>query len=228
MKSFLILQNIQTEELPPQFIGDDVRYSMELVSYFIEEYTQPDDIVFDPFAGFGTTLIAAESMNRKGYGIEYDISRVEYSRAAMNFPKRLLHGDSRRLNDYALPDIDLSITSPPFMNKNDGENPFTNYEEQGEGYSQYLIDIQSIYQQIERRMKPGARAVVEASNLKSDQDVTLLAWDIARVIGKVIPFEREIVIGWEPGYGYGYEHSYALIFQKQVNSPYPLSFSTSA
>jgi len=30
----------------------------------------PDDLVYDPFLGSGTTLIAAEQLGRKCYGIE--------------------------------------------------------------------------------------------------------------------------------------------------------------
>ena len=44
-----------------QFEDDDVRYAGELVRYFLDLYTQPGDIVFDPFAGFGTTLYTAEA-----------------------------------------------------------------------------------------------------------------------------------------------------------------------
>ena len=32
-----------------------------LVEAFLAEYTRPGDLVFDPFAGFGTTLLVAEA-----------------------------------------------------------------------------------------------------------------------------------------------------------------------
>lgn len=41
-----------------------------LVEFFVKALTDPGDAVFDPFLGSGTTLAAAEALNRIGYGIE--------------------------------------------------------------------------------------------------------------------------------------------------------------
>ncbi len=54
--------------------------------------------------------------------------------------------------------------------------------------------------------------MVEVANLKKMGAVTPLAWDIARAISQVLRFEGGIVVAWEPTYGYGYDHSYCLIF----------------
>ena len=71
-------------------------------------------------------------------------------------------------------------------------------------------------------MKKDAHLVVEVSNLKS-KEVTTLAWDTAREVSKVFSFEGEVVIGWKGkdsyhlggDYGYGYDHSYCLIFKNK-------------
>jgi len=63
-------------------------------------------------------------------------------------------------------------------------------------------------------MKDGARAVLEVANLKGPGGVTTVAWDIARAVSSVLTFEGEIVIGWDRPYGYGYDHSYCLVFRK--------------
>jgi hypothetical protein len=64
-------------------------------------------------------------------------------------------------------------------------------------------------------IKPGGRVVIEVSNLKGRTGVTTLAWDIAGAVGQVLTFEGEIVIAWEDTYGYGYDHSYALVFVRE-------------
>ncbi len=212
MKTYLRLSNVQEKELPAEFRGDDVRFSESLAEYFIQQYSQPGDVVFDPFAGFGTTLRVAERLDRLAYGLEFEPRRFEYARTLLQHPDHLIHGDSRLLGEYALPLFDLSLTSPPYMSKNDREDPFTGYTQPGSGYTAYLRDLQHIFAQMRRLMKPGARLVIEASNLKGRSGVTTLAWDIANVVGQVLIFEGEMVIEWEAPYGYGYDHSYALVF----------------
>ena len=44
--------------------------SVPLLRRLIELFTDPDDVVIDPCAGSGTTLIAAAGLNRKAYGFE--------------------------------------------------------------------------------------------------------------------------------------------------------------
>jgi hypothetical protein len=66
-----------------------------------------------------------------------------------------------------------------------------------------------------RVVRPGANVVIAVANLKGASSGTLtpLAWDVARSVGQVLRFEREIVVDWEPTYGHGYDHSYCLVFR---------------
>lgn len=217
MKTYLRLSNVQKMELPAEFRGDDVRFSEGLAEFFIQQYSQPGDVVFDPFSGFGTTLRVAERLKRISYGLEFDNRRVEYVRTLLQHPDHLIHGDARHLGEYALPPFDFSLTSPPYLSKNDREDPFTAYTLPGSGYTEYLRDFKQIYTQMRQLMKPSARLVIEASNLKGNNGVTTLAWDIANVVGQVLAFEGEMVIEWEDPYGYGYDHSYALVFSRDEN-----------
>ena len=54
MKTFIHLSSAHCYPLPVIFQDDDVRYAESLVEYFLEQYTQKGDVVFDPFAGYGT------------------------------------------------------------------------------------------------------------------------------------------------------------------------------
>jgi len=83
----------------------------------------------------------------------------------------------------------------------------------GAGYAAYLQQIEKIYADIKQLLKPDARAVLEVSNLKDEHGITTLAWDVARAVSNVLVFEGEVVIGWD-SYGYGYDHSYCLVFRK--------------
>jgi DNA modification methylase len=213
MKTCIQLENTNRCELPEEFQDDDVRYSESIVEHFLREFTRENDIVFDPFAGYGTTLLVAEAMGRIPLGIEYDERRVRYVQSKLKHSDKIIHGDSRQLLSYTLPAFNFSITSPPYMGKNDIENPLTAYSTKGDGYTGYLKDIRSIYEQIGQIMACDAKAVIEVANIKHTDSVTTLAWDIAKEISKVLHFEGEVVVGWDR-YGYGYDHSYCLVFSK--------------
>ena len=47
-------------------------YPVELCNFFIQAFSNEGDVVLDPFAGSGTTGVAAKNLNRKFIGIELD------------------------------------------------------------------------------------------------------------------------------------------------------------
>lgn len=214
MKTYIQLPHERTTALPVEFADHDVRYPDALVRLFLEEYTRPGDLILDPFAGFGTTLRVAEEMGRRICGLEYDRSRWVYARSQLRHADALLLGDARQLGAYGFPPIDFSLTSPPYASRGDECDPFTGYTAESRGYDAYLTDIQAIYGQLGLLMTPDAVAVVEVANLKDADGITTLAWDVARAIGQVLTFEGEVVVGWTPTYGCGYDHSYCLVFTK--------------
>lgn len=59
---------------------------VELMEHYILNSTKEDDIVLDPFAGSGSTLVAAEKNNRSWIGIEID---MEYYDVALRRLKEI-------------------------------------------------------------------------------------------------------------------------------------------
>ena len=115
--------------------------------------------MFDPFAGFGTTLRVAEAMNQVGYGTEINPHRLSYARSQLQHPNRLIAGDVRHLASLPLPPFHFSISSPPFMGKSDTENPLTDYSVPGKGYGQYLQDLAAVYQQVGHKTLEGGHII---------------------------------------------------------------------
>src|SRR5262245_4125689 len=154
MRTFLRLKKQQHRKLPAEFQHQDLRYTEELVATFLRQYTRPGDVVFDPFAGYGTTLIVAEAMGRVPYGIEFDSRRARYARSLLQYPANLIHGDTRQLASYELPLIDFSITSPPYMAARDAEDPLANHTQTGGGYAAYLCQLEQIYASMRQLLTP--------------------------------------------------------------------------
>jgi hypothetical protein len=211
MKTYYSLEHTHTEELPGSLRDDDVRYPPGLVQLFLDEYTVPGERVLDPFAGYGTTLITAQAAGRLPYGVELDEAKVTYTLARLDQPGNLVHGDARRLSAYNLPQFDFSMTSPPFMTLDEATDPLSDYTGKSQGYRAYLREMGTIYAQLRNLMKPAGVVVIEVSNLKQHGRVTTLAWDLGAEIARVLHFEGEVVICWDK-YGYGYDHSYCLVY----------------
>ena len=61
----------------PEKLNHPCQYPVELVERCVLALTNPGDLVFDPFAGVGSTLIAALKNNRRAFGSEREKSFVD-------------------------------------------------------------------------------------------------------------------------------------------------------
>lgn len=221
MRTFQRLRNEPDDDLPPEFAESDVRFPERFVAHFLREHTDEGDVVLDPFAGFGTTLAVAERLDRTPYGVEFEADRAEYVEQRIDHPENVVHGSALELADFDLPPVDCCLTSPPYMVEGMDGNPFRNYA--GEvTYEEYLDDVASAFAQVEGVLAADGTVLVEVSNLKDEGNVTTLAWDVADVVSETFHLDGEVVVGWQGeegseasdwgSYGYGYDHSYVLVF----------------
>jgi predicted RNA methylase len=223
VKTHLTL-SYERSDLPGVDASDDVRTPEPLVEHLVSTFSDPGDVVFDPFAGFGTTLVVAESLDRESYGVEIASERVARVRERLDVDdprSRVCHGDVREFDPTDVPPVDLCVTSPPFMGQERGVDPFENYESRSETtYEAYLGAIAAAFGRVEGCLAPDSRVVVDVANVKTDEGVRPLAWDVGRAVADVFDFRGEIVVAWEGvddgagvyGYGYGYDHSYCLVY----------------
>lgn len=61
------------------------KFPLELASKYILEYSKPEDIVFDPFVGSGTTLLSASINDRYSYGIDINPIAVLLSKFKITY-----------------------------------------------------------------------------------------------------------------------------------------------
>jgi DNA modification methylase len=99
-------------------------FPQDLVKRLIEIYTKPGNVILDPFAGSGSTLIAAQNLGRKGIGFEItpEYVKLAQNRLQIECPlhsqesaPKIFNEDARNLRKYIAPNsIDLIVTSPPY------------------------------------------------------------------------------------------------------------------
>jgi len=106
------------------------KYPEELVKEFISFFTKEGDIVFDPFLGTGSTLVASMESGRKGIGIELSEKYAKISRERveneLDCTQFVINEDSNKidgptgeniqkiLSKLESDSIDYIITSPPY------------------------------------------------------------------------------------------------------------------
>jgi SAM-dependent methyltransferase len=228
VQTYLHLTHEYEFALPERFDGDP-RTPAPYAEHFLREFTDPGDVVLDPFCGFGTTLRVAERMDREAYGVEYDAEVAAFAREHVEDPERVVRGDALDATSYeGVPPVDCCLTSPPFMVEVMAEDPLTNYAETGRDYEEYLEALGRVFGHVDGLLRPGGHVLVDVANMRFEGAVTTLAWDVAREVGERLWFEGEVVVTWAdaeegapdrdhgPGaYGYGYDHSYCLVFEAE-------------
>lgn len=176
-------------ERPPG-ADEDVHMLASIVDHVIERCSEPGDAVFDPFAGFGTTIERAGALGRQALGIELLPERVEYLQR--RFPRaRTVEGDARELEkiihgvvpQFSNAGIDLILTSPPYMTAEDHvADPLTAYEENGGDYSRYLMELGLVALQCARVVRPGGFVVWNVADIFHSDRTTNLISDCSRVL----------------------------------------------
>ena len=219
------------------------KYPEDLVEKFICFFTKKGGVVFDPFLGTGSTVIAAERVNRTGIGIELQKKYVALAKERIT-SGTIIHGNSMKMNslweEHRLPEIDLVITSPPYgpmLNKKGlisrdrtEKGLDVNYSDDPEdlgnslSYELFLQKLTNIFLNIKAKVKDGGHIVVILQNYMHQGEYKMLAWDFAREMSKHFQFRGEKI--WcqdnKTLYPYGYRysfvpnvhHHYCLIFKK--------------
>jgi DNA modification methylase len=76
-------------------------FPLELPSWFIKLFTQPNEVVLDPFIGSGTTAVAARKLGRRFIGIEAKAEYFELAEQAVSEINPLLL-------EYATPELEAA------------------------------------------------------------------------------------------------------------------------
>ncbi|WP_216854729.1 TRM11 family SAM-dependent methyltransferase [Streptomyces pacificus] len=191
--SWLVLGGEDPEHALPEAAGQAGLVSQ--LRPLIREFSAPGELVLDPFAGWGTTLVAASVEGRRGFGIEVDAERAEKARRRLEgYPgQELVPGDARK-PPLEPGSVDLVLCDLPYFGTDlntdatDGAQFYALRD-----YEDYLGALDEAFGAIAGTMRPGARAVVAVQNRRIADRFVPLAWDAARVLGRHLTLGDERV-----------------------------------
>ncbi|PYB67473.1 DNA methyltransferase [Thermoplasma sp. Kam2015] len=111
-------RDIRDKEIHP------ATFPISLARQVIELFTHQGELVLDPFVGSGTTLVAAQDLNRNavGFDLQEKYIRLSGERLAIqrifgSSKQIAIQDDARNISDYLLDNtVSLIFTSPPYAN----------------------------------------------------------------------------------------------------------------
>lgn len=130
-------QQVARVQRAGRYLPDSVRHPGKMLPaiarHAIETYTETGQVVFDPMAGIGTTLIEAVHLGRDAAGTEYEPQWAHLASANLRHAAAhgapgtgsVWHADARHLPDELLQQyagrVSLLLTSPPYGPSNHGQ-----------------------------------------------------------------------------------------------------------
>jgi SAM-dependent methyltransferase len=193
---------------------------------FVRAFSRPDDVVFDPFCGFGTTLLAAALEGRRGLGMEIDPDRVALARERLR-----RHGVDAEITCGTLPNtqlqsrIDLCLTNVPYFGCEWRGDARVSQVYATPDFAMYLATMRAIFHAVRDALPDGGHCIAMVQNARLGERMVPQAWELARLLGNLFePCEervllypaREVVpsIDVDPART-DRSHEYALVFRKR-------------
>lgn len=239
--SFSIWRNLSKTKEEKE-MGHPASYPVSLCEKLIKTFSKKGALIIDPFNGIGSSLVAAQNLNRKAVGIDLseEFCKIAERRIGNDSSIKIINGNSfYELDKLNADSFDLCITSPPYWdilnmkrsadgkkNKNYSENPkdIGNISD----YKIFINELGKLFYKIHKVLKPGAYCLVNVMDIRKKSDFYPLHSDLATELQNQGYIFDDIII-WDRqqdynnmrplGYPYKYRinkvHEYILIFIKK-------------
>jgi DNA modification methylase len=199
-----------------------------LVTRLIQCFTTDEDtVVLDPFAGIGSTVVAAQALGKTGIGLEINPDYVakaerrpataELQTAADGYAptgtRILYNADARQLLDYVEPgSAHLVVTSPPYWDilledRTADNKEIRHYGDAQEDlgkirdYHQFLGALAVIFERVYEALAPGKYCLVVVMDLRKKDRFYPYHSDVATFM-QCIGFIYDDLIIWDRRHEY--------------------------
>ncbi len=225
-------------------MGHPAAFPCALPQRLIEIFSHEGDLVIDPFAGTGSTLVAAARLGRRALGLEIDPSFVQLAGRRLSAEKpglaTIIHAEAALLCKYVEPaSAALCVTSPPYWNvlsrkRTADYRPGRDYAgHRGDlsrvaDYGEFINALGEVFSATLKSLKPNGYCVVNVMDLRKKNVFYPLHMDLAQELQRR-GFTLDDIIIWDRhadynnlrplGYPFVFRvnkvHEYLLIFQKR-------------
>jgi DNA modification methylase len=197
------------------------KFPETMAQEFIEFFTKRGEIVLDPMAGTGSTLIAALRAGRNSYGIELNPKYAEIAGQIISAERQSLGGgvegltskvftgDATHAVDFGFPIFDYVLTSPPYWDMLHAKGAGTQKKRRTStdldvlysddpndlgnfhDYEEFLARLVAIYAGLKPLLREKAYLTIIVKNVKKGGRIFPLAWDLGRELGKIYTLKDE-------------------------------------
>ena len=178
----------RTSSIRPFFPVDIPRRLIKLFSWHGET-------VLDPFAGTGTTAVAAIPLGRKAVCVDQSAKYADIIRRECGHLKNgrataatlldVHRADSRDLSFVEAESVSLVVSSPPYWNKAHYGSARANLGRIS-GYRRFLQEIRPAFEECFRVLQPGRKCCLVTANVNQHTDRGLLTFPLAADFGAIL------------------------------------------
>lgn len=186
-------------------LGHPAIFPSMLVKRLIQCFTKADEkVILDPFAGIGSTVLAARELGRQGIGIELSEQFAEIARQRLGVQQlalfdeteqgqgRIIRANALELLEYVpIESVDMVITSPPYWNILDRKRTadykeIRNYGDDREDlgkiadYRGFLDRLKDVFALVFKALRPGKYCAVVVMDLRKKANFYPFHADVAR------------------------------------------------
>lgn len=166
-------------------------FSIAFAERLIDTFLPPTgDLILDPFAGSGTTLVAAESRGKRGIGIELSPEYVRLINSRTTSSQGVLASASDLLQFVSSESVDLCITSPPYWDILNQRRTADGTESRHYGnldgdlgniasYDDFVTALVEVFRQVFTALKPGRYCCANVMDLRKKDRFLPLHMDLA-------------------------------------------------
>ena len=219
-------------------LGHPAIFPLQLAQRLIECFIEPiDSVILDPFAGVGTTVVAADRMGKTGIGIEISPTFVQVSKtrlaqrdmfAGQPRASQIYCDDARNLLQHVSPNsVDMVITSPPYWDiltqKRTADYKAIRHYGDAQcdlgkiaDYEEFLGELVEIFRLVFQALKPNKYCAVVVMDLRKKDKFFPFHADLARELSDGVGFIFDDLFIWDRRHEYnnmrplGYPHVFRV------------------